>query len=329
MRSNGACLARTICTVRVLVTGSSGQIGTNLCLALLGRGDEVVGIDTRPNPWTAAWETHRLDLVELARSKTRWLPADRPDCIVHFAAWPKVYELIEQPDRALENVETTFAALELARHTRSRIIFASSREVYGEIDLQITSETMSDFLLAESPYSASKLAGEAFVYSYTRCYAVPHLVFRFSNVYGRYDNDHERLERVVPLFVRQIASGQPVTIYGRSKMLDFTFIDDCIAGVVAGIDRLVSGSVANETINIAFGRGNSLSELVELIERGLGRKAIVRYEGSRTGEVTRYVADVTKARRLLAYEPTVPLSAGIPRYIEWCRRTGWLRDHPD
>ena len=83
--------------------------------------------------------------------------------------------------------------------------------MYGDIHRHVTDEAMADFVVAESPYSASKIAGEAFFYSYAKCYNLPHLVFRFSNVYGRFDNDLDRMERVIPLFVRKIDAGEPIT----------------------------------------------------------------------------------------------------------------------
>src|SRR5207249_3587526 len=160
-----------------------------------------------------------------------------------------------------------------ARLAKCPIIFGSSREVYGDIKQHLTEESMADFIVAKSPYSASKIAGEALLYSYARCYGLPMLVFRFSNVYGRYDNDLERMERVVPLFVRRIHDGLPITLYGREKMLDFTYIDDCISGLVAGINALMEGRLVNQTLNLAYGEGKTLSDLVELIERAIGRKA--------------------------------------------------------
>jgi UDP-glucuronate 4-epimerase len=310
--------------MRVLITGSSGQIGTNLGLALLAAGHEVQGIDKRSNSWTDEIETAVVDLVELGRANTTFEPAWQPDCVVHLAAWPIVRQMVREPHKALENVEMTFAALEIARANNSAMIFGSSREVYGEIHRHVTDEAMADFVVAESPYSASKIAGEAFFYSWARCYNLPHLVFRFSNVYGRYDNDIDRLERAIPKFVRRIAGGHPIEVYGRNKTLDFTYIDDCVRGVMAGIEALVDRKVVNETINLAYGQGFTLLDLVSLIELAVGRKADVTFEEPKIGEVTRYVADISKARRLLGYEPEVPLTQGISRYIEWCREQGFI-----
>lgn len=310
--------------MRILVTGSSGQIGTNLGLRLLADGHEVLGIDDRPNTWTDEIDTDKVDLVALGRGTQRWSPPWTPDCIIHLAAWAKVHRLVQEPEKALENVEMAFAALEIARATNAPIVFGSSREVYGDIHRHVTDEAMADFVVAESPYSASKIAGEAFFYSYARCYGIRHLVFRFSNVYGRFDNDLERMERVIPLFVREIEAGRPIKAYGREKMFDFTYVDDCVRGVSAGIDALVAGTVENQTINLAYGQGQTLFDLITLIELALGKDAAVSYEPPLVGEVTRYVADISKARDLLSYVPQVPLSLGIRRYVDWCRETGFI-----
>ena len=149
-------------------------------------------------------------------------------------------------------------------------------------------------------------------------------MFRFSNVYGRYDNDLDRMERVIPLFVRRIQDGRPITVFGRDKMLDFTYVDDCVDGVVAGVDALAAGRVVNQTINLAYGQGQTLYDLVSLIELALGKPAVATYENPLTGEVTRYVADISKARQLLGYNPRMSLPAGIGRYVQWLRQSGWL-----
>jgi nucleoside-diphosphate-sugar epimerase len=310
--------------MRVLITGSSGQIGTNLALALLARGDEVHGIDRRANRWTDQVPTEIVDLVELSRAPASWSPPWQPDCIVHLAAYAKVHELVLEPHKALENVQMAAAALEIARAAGAPIVFGSSREVYGDIHRHVTEEGMADFVVAESPYSASKLAGEALFYSYARCYQLPVLVFRFSNVYGRYDNDAERMERVIPLFLKRIAGGEPIRVFGPNKMLDFTYVDDCVRGVISGIDALTAGKIQTETINVAYGQGSTLFDLVNLLELALGRTADATYEEARVGEVTRYVADISKAKAILGYQPQVPLTSGIRRYVEWWREQGLL-----
>lgn len=306
--------------MKVLITGSSGQIGTNVGLGLLDRGDSVVGIDLRPNPWTDLIETLQLDL--------RGLPFDdfpdgkQFDLVLHFAANAKVFELVEHPDRAMDNISVCFHVLEYCRRNTLPIIFASSREVYGDIHQHVTDEAAADFVVAESPYSASKIAGEALIYSYAQCYQLPFLVFRFSNVYGRFDNDLDRMERVIPLFMSKIAAGEPITVFGPEKVLDFTYVDDCVRGVLAGVDALHERRVSCETINLAFGQGSTLVDLVNILSLAYGKPADVTYEPTRAGEVTRYVADISKARTLLGYTPTTPLSSGLMKAVEWSRSVG-------
>lgn len=319
--------------MRILITGSSGQIGTNLALRLMDEGHSVFGVDKRANPWT---DRFRYILQDLS---TPYPPHERgiggveyppTDVVVHLAAHAKVHELVRLPHRAMENITMTYNVLEYCRLARLPIIFSSSREVYGDIHRYIADEadkpqTMGEstahFAYTESPYSASKIAGEAFIYSYARCYGLKYLVFRFSNVYGRYDNDIERMERVIPLFIRRIAADEPITIYGENKVLDFTYVDDCVSGIAAGVKALHEDRVSNQTINLAYGRGNTLVKMAHLIGEAVGKQARITLAPSLLGEVTHYVADISKARELLGYEPKVPLEEGIPLAVKW--NQGW------
>ncbi len=305
--------------MNVLITGSSGQIGTNVGLALLDRGDKVVGIDKRSNTWTDRIETVSLDLT---RASVDDLPSGkRFDAVLHFAANAKVYELVEHPERAMDNITMLFTVLDYCRRNKLPMVFSSSREVYGDIRRHVTDESAADFVVAESPYSASKIAGEALIYSYAQCYDLPFLVFRFSNVYGRFDNDLERMERVIPLFMDRIAKEQPIIVYGKEKVLDFTYVDDCVTGVLAGVDALTKKRVVGQTINLAGGQGNTLVDVVNIIALALGKTPNATYEPSRAGEVTRYVADIGKARELLGFTPQTPLTSGLVRAIEWWRES--------
>lgn len=306
--------------MRVIITGSSGQIGTNLALTLVGQGHEVFGIDNRTNTWTDDFPYVLQDLSDRYESHPGGIGAieyPHSDVVVHLAAHAKVHELVSKPHRALENMVMTFNVLEYCRQTRTPIIFSSSREVYGDIHRFDTEETTADFAYTESTYSASKIAGEALVYSYSRCYDLPYIVFRFSNVYGRYDNDIERMVRVIPLFVQRLSQDLPITIYGADKVLDFTFVDDCVEGIIRGIEALTSGSARNETINLAYGEGNTLVRMAGLVGEALGRKPEITIEPTLIGEVTHYVANIGKATSLLGYAPRISLEKGIVRAMEW------------
>ena len=215
----------------------------------------------------------------------------------------------------------TFNVLEYARQANIPLVFSSSREVYGDVHrFEGYNEQAADFAYTESTYSASKIAGEAFIYSYARCYGLPYLVFRFSNVYGRYDNDLHRMVRVIPLFIHSMMRGEPITIYGgRDKTLDFTYVDDCVDGIARGIEALAERRVVNQTINLAYGEGNTLVHCAERIAHELGTEPDMTLAPSLLGEVTHYVADLSKARALLDYDPKVPLDDGIARAVAWFR----------
>jgi len=310
--------------VRILVTGSSGQIGTNLSLRLQRDGHEVFGVDKRQNTWT---DDFRYLLQDLAGHYAPFpdgingVEYPDVDLVVHLAAHAKVHQLVRQPHRALENAVMTFNVLEYARQKQVPLVFSSSREVYGDVHrFEEYGEQVADFAFTESTYSASKIAGEAFIYSYARCYGLRYLVFRFSNVYGRYDNDLNRMVRVIPLFIHSMLRDEPITIYGgHDKTLDFTYVDDCIEGIVRGIEALADGRVVNQTVNLAFGQGNTLVHCAERIAAELGAKPQMTMAPSLLGEVTHYVADLSKARELLDYSPKVPLDEGIARAVAWFR----------
>jgi UDP-glucose 4-epimerase len=280
--------------MRILVTGSSGQIGTNLAQRLQREGHDVFGVDKRLNTWT---DDFRYLLQDLSGHYPSFpdgiggVEYPEVDLVVHLAAHAKVHQLVRQPHRALENAVMTFNVLEFCRQQNLPIVFSSSREVYGDVHRfaeEEASEASADFAYTESTYSASKIAGEAFVYSYARCYGLRYLVFRFSNVYGRYDNDLGRMVRVLPLFIHTMLRDEPVTVFGQEKTLDFT-----------------------------YGHGNSLVHAAELIAGELGIEPKIALAPSLLGEVTHYVADLTKARELLGYEPSVPLDEGISRSVAW------------
>lgn len=317
--------------MRILITGASGQIGTNLGLYLQERGHYVFGIDKRPNSWTPHIETLLQDLSAPYREFQNGIGhveyPENLDAVVHFAAHAKVHELVQQPHRALENITMLFNVLEFCRHRNLPIIFSSSREVYGDIHRYITEESYADFAFTESPYSASKISGEALIYSYAQCYNLNYLVFRFSNVYGRYDNDIERMLRVIPHFIREIKNDRPITVYGQSKVLDFTYVDDCVNGVYRGLERLINGDIANHTINLAYGQGNSLVNMAQFIGEELGKTPNMTIEPSHVGEVTHYVANIGKARALLDYTPQTPLREGIRKAVAWS--LDWWANHPE
>ena len=304
--------------MKILVTGSNGTIGTRLCEQLLEKGQEVSGLDIKANEWQESVDkiTAKADLRQPGAFAKA--PADA-DMLVHLAANAMVNPSVENPQLAMDNMQTVFNALEFARKKDiKRFIFASSREVYGNTEQPLHREEDADVEKAESPYSATKLAGEAMVRAYHACYGIDFIIIRYSNVYGMYDNSH----RLIPASIRRAARGEPLQVYGRDKLLDFTYIDDSVAGTMLAMEKF--RTARNEAYNIAYGRGSTIIEVVEQINRLLGNKSRVVVTEPRAGEVIKYIADISKARERLGYEPKVALEQGIKRAIDWFRQRGLI-----
>ena len=134
------------------------------------------------------------------------------------------------------------------------------------------------------------------------------------------------MERVIPLFILKISRGEQIVVYGQDKVLDFTYIDDCVRGVLKGIDLILSDRHINQTINLAYGQGNSLITMAKFIGEELGSKADIQVEPPRVGEVTYYVANIGKARAILDYLPETSLIEGIAKAVAW--NLDWWSTHP-
>ncbi|MDD4628579.1 MAG: NAD-dependent epimerase/dehydratase family protein [Candidatus Peribacteraceae bacterium] len=301
--------------MKILVTGSSGTIGTRLCEKLMENGHEVKGFDWKPNKWQPAVQkiTTQIDLRDLEKLKTVGkVPAD---ILVHLAANARVYDLVEQPELARDNMLTVFNALEYARlNGIKRFVFASSRETYGNSGATRYSEDMVRVEHCESAYTASKIAGEALVESYKRCYGIDTVILRFSNVYGMYDDS----DRVVPLFIRRARKNEALTIFGKDKSLDFTYIDDTVAGIMLILEKF--DQAKNDTYNIAFGKAATIVELAELLKKLLNSSSTLEIKPSRTGEVTNYTADITKAASKIGFAPKIPFEEGVRKAVEWYKK---------
>ena len=311
--------------MKILVTGASGQIGANLIDRWEG---EAVGVDRNPQPWPISHD--RLEFVHADLMDPNWHESinwDDIDFLVHFAAYAKVHELVVEPRKALENIQVLYNALEVARDKKLPFLFSSSREVYGNIQERDRPIDEDDYdLMQESPYSASKLSGEAMVHGFANCYDMKCGIIRFSNVYGRFDNDLERMERVIPLFFKKIANDEPIEVYGPEKTLDFTYVADAVAGIKSAIrhvsEKMKPGSV--ETFNLAYGSGHSLRELVMFISEAVGKVPDVSWQKPRVGEVCWYVADIDHAKTWLDFDPQVSLREGIQKTAQWYRETGFI-----
>lgn len=296
---------------KILVTGSSGTIGARLSEKLLEKNYDVVGVDWKPNKWNKKIEKLTLHYDLRDKSIFNKLP-NALDLIIHLAANARVYNLVKDPNLARDNFETTFNTLEFARKNKiKRFILASSRETYGNSEKIVHSEDDVRLENCESPYTASKIGGEALVHAYHQCYGLDFIILRFSNVYGMYDQS----DRVIPLFIKLIKEGKDLTIFGKEKFLDFTYIDDTISGILKAIENFKKAK--NDVYNIGSGKGISILKAAKLLQEMMAGKNKIIIKENRTGEVVKFVANITKAKQKLGYKPKTDIKDGIKKSIQW------------
>ena len=313
--------------MEVLVTGGAGFIGSHLVETLLAQGHRVAVLDefndfydpgTKHDNLAAVRglvTIHPVDLRDTA-GVDRVVAEGGFDSIVHLAARAGVRPSIHQPRLYVDtNVTGTLNLLEAARlHGVRRFVFASSSSVYG---LCKESPFREDAVLPGtiSPYAATKLAGEHLCSSYAHLYGIKMVCLRFFTVYG----PRQRPDLAIHQFTRRIHQGKAIDQFGDgSTRRDYTYIDDIVQGVVAA---LTYEDQPFDIFNLGESETTPLSELIALIERALGRRARINRLPDQPGDVPLTCADISKARRLLGYRPTTPISAGIPRFVEWYLRT--------
>ena len=310
--------------MNVLVTGGAGFIGSHLVERLLARGDAVTVVDDfndfydpqlkRRNVAAFAGKARVVEAdIRDAVALGKLFATDRYDAIAHLAARVGVRPSLQQPLLYTEvNIVGTQNLLELARQFAvPKFVFASSSSVYGVNEKVPFAETDPIFQPI-SPYAATKLAGEALCHVYHHLYQLDIVGLRFFTVYG----PRQRPDMAIRKFTQAIAAGKPIEMFGDgSTRRDYTYVDDIMQGVLAALDR----RLGYEVINLGESNTVSLAKLVELIERAVGHKAIIERKPSQPGDVPVTFADVNKAKRLLGYNPQVPIEAGIPKFVEWFR----------
>jgi nucleoside-diphosphate-sugar epimerase len=295
--------------MKILITGSSGMIGSELAPMLVEAGHEVHGLDRKEPEFTPLANFIQHDLLEPVRLDQSF------DLIIHLAANARVWELVENPDLALENVITTHNIFEFARKAGiKKILFASSREVYGNGNSLPVNESVGSQRKSESSYAASKLFGEAYAWAYTNCYNLDVKIVRFSNVYGKYDYS----DRFVPKVIGLLKDNQPVEIWGEGKVLDFTYITDAAQGILHLIKSW--DQLEDREWNIAFGRGYSLISVAQALKAEMGSKSEIKILDSHPGEVMEYTADISRITAT-GWTPKVDLAEGLKRAVEYYGRS--------
>ena len=317
----------------ILVTGSAGFIGAAVAHALLARGDTVIGVDNLSNYYDVTLKQARLaqltpqsnfhfyqiDISD--RNEMLKLGSDVPgiDGIVHLAAQPGVRYSLENPYAYVTaNVMGQVVMLELARtlSTLKHFVYASSSSVYG-------ANTKTPFTVGDavdqpnSLYAATKRADELFSHSYAHLYGVPSTGLRFFTVYGPWG----RPDMAPMLFAKAISAGKPIQVFNHGEMWrDFTFIDDIVDGVLRALDRPAAGSPPHAIYNLGNHKSEKLTTLIAEIEKALNKKAVLEMAPMQPGDVPATFADIAAATRDLGFEPTTPISVGIPKFVDWFRQ---------
>lgn len=310
----------------ILVTGGAGFIGSHLVDRLLDDGGARVTVVDNFNDFydpaikraniVSHLERNDFELVEAdiadSRAMNELFARAAFDCVVHLAARAGVRPSLENPLAYEEtNVRGTFTLLEAARRNRvPRFIFGSSSSVYG-VNSKIPFAEDDPVVNPISPYAATKIAAEAACHVYSHLYDLRVVCLRFFTVYGA----RQRPDLAVHKFARLISQGRPIPVFGDgSTRRDYTYIDDIIAGVLAAMKYDQSPF---EVINLGESQTIDLTRLIEVLERALGKRAILDYQSLQSGDVPVTYADISKARRLLGYEPKTQIENGIERFVEW------------
>jgi UDP-glucuronate 4-epimerase len=311
-----------------LVTGGAGFIGSHLVDRLLAEGWCVTVLDNF-DPWydpatkrgnlAAHTGNPRLRLIEADIRDRRALDSavhggDDYEVFVHLAAKAGVRPSIEDPFIYQEvNVAGTQNLLELARvRGVKQFVFASSSSVYG-INANVPWREDDLVLQPISPYASTKVSGELMGHVYSHLYGIRFLALRFFTVYG----PRQRPDLAIHKFARQMMADEPISIYGDgTTRRDYTFVADIVAGIRAAMDYKES---TYEVINLGSCRPVSLIDMVRIMERVLEKKARVRWEAEQPGDVPRTYAAISKAERLLGYQPRTELADGIASFLNWLR----------
>jgi len=311
--------------MRALITGAAGFIGSHLSERLLTQGCDVVGVDNFDDFYDP--QVKRRNIETCLRNKAfklveadirdsdamHTVVAGGIDIIVHLAARAGVRPSIARPLLYAEvNVNGTMVLLETAKKNQiGRFIFGSSSSVYGNnAKVPFSEDDNVDFPI--SPYAATKKAGELLSHAYHHLYGIDITVLRFFTVYG----PRQRPDLAIHKFTRLMEQGKPIPVYGDGTMMrDFTYIDDIIDGTVAAMEECRGFNI----YNLGESRPISVNDLIEELEKALGKKAVRQHEPAQPGDVQRTYADITRATRDLGYEPSMAIEDGLKRFVAWFR----------
>lgn len=317
--------------MQILITGGAGFIGSSLADRLL-KEHTVIVIDNfnayydpalkeanvRPHLHHPRYTLYRADICD-GKALRNVFSTHPIDVVVHIAARAGVRPSLEDPlSYVRTNIEGTVQVLQLMKEFHvPKMVFASSSSVYGNCQAEKFSEDLK-IMQPISPYAATKSACEQILYTYSKLYAINCVALRFFTVYG----PRQRPDLAIHKFIEHITANQPIEMYGDGNtMRDYTYIDDIVNGICAAITY---NKTPYEIINLGGGSPITLRQMIQTIEEILGEKAIIHQLPMQPGDVNKTVADISKAKKLLNYQPATDFKTGIKHFVNWrkelCRK---------
>jgi UDP-glucose 4-epimerase len=309
---------------KYLVTGAAGFIGRSITAELLARGEQVRGVDNfitgqRSNlKGLEAMEFIEGDLREPAACARA---CQGIDTVFHEAALASVPRSVADPVGTNEHcVVATLNLLVAAREAGvRRVVYAGSSSAYGDTPTLPKHEAMKSNPI--SPYAAAKLAGEQYMQVFARVYGLETVVLRYFNVFGPHQDPKSQYSGVLAIFCRKMLAGEQPVIYGDGEQSrDFTYIDNVVKAnllAAAAPAEKVSGRVINAATGVRF----TLNQTFDILRDLTGYEGEPAYGAPRAGDVRDSLADITLARELFGFEPTVDFREGLRRTVEWYRKT--------
>ncbi len=308
----------------ILLTGAAGFIGYHTALFLLDRGDTVIGVDNFNDYYDVSLKEKRAEQltafknfkilradIAAAGTLTQTFEAYAFDTVVNFAAYAGVrYSLINPQAYVRSNITGFINILEYCRsYGVNHLVYASSSSVYGNNqELPFKEDHRCDSPIAI--YGATKKSNEEMAYAYHHLYGIQCTGLRFFTVYGPWG----RPDMALFLFARAIQEGREITVFNHGDMArDFTYVDDTRAGIVAAIDRPFD----YEIFNLARGEVVPLMNYIAAVEKNMGRTAPKKMMPLQKGDIPVASADISKARTLLGYQPSIGFEEGVKRFVDW------------
>jgi nucleoside-diphosphate-sugar epimerase len=311
-----------------LVTGGAGFIGSHIASALASAGARVRIIDDLSTGYRENLEEIRgeVDFIHasLAEEEPLRKALEGVELVFHEAAIPSVPRSVENPRQThIASVESTFSLLLASREKKvRRIIYAASSSAYGDQPMLPKVESMLPEPL--SPYAVAKLVGEHYCQVFTRVYGLETVSLRYFNVFGPRQDPSSQYSGVISRFISALLGGERPVIYGDGEQSrDFTYIDNVVD---ANLKAAESSRAIGQVINIANGERISLNQLLDELKSLTGKSDVVaNYTAPRGGDVKHSLADISRARSLLGFEPRVDLRAGLQLTIDWWAKSRFAK----